>query len=133
MPDIRKLYLVRMGTLRDGTGELDDGVADLLVGVAGLYDGSGNLKDGTGELRSETDGMDTEISHKIDDMLSSITGDGTEIVSFVSEKNTNIESVQFVMQADSIEIEDVSNTKTEDAEKLTFRQKLLHLFGWDGK
>lgn len=119
------------GTLKDGTGKLDDGVADLLVGIENLYDGAGELKDGTGELRDETDGMDTEISDKIDDMLESITGDDTETVSFVSDKNTDVDSVQFVIQTEAIKVKDEEKAaKTTEKEK-TVWEKFLHLFNLD--
>ena len=38
-------------------------------------------------------------------MIESITGGNTEVVSFVSEKNTNVDEVQFVIQTEAIEIE----------------------------
>ncbi|MCI5620960.1 MAG: hypothetical protein MR355_05280 [Lachnospiraceae bacterium] len=74
-------------------------------GIGDLYDGTTELKDGTSEMRFKTDGMDTEISDQIDEMIESITGGNTEVVSFVSEKNTNVDEVQFVIQTEAIEIE----------------------------
>lgn len=117
------------GTLRDGTGELADGVRELLDGIAGLYDGATELKDGTAEMREETDGMDDEISDKIDEMIESITGGDTEIVSFVSEKNTKVEAVQFVLQTEAVKMEEPEPPAAEEAEELTLWQKLLQLFG----
>ncbi len=117
------------GPLKDGTGKLDEGVARLLAGIAGLYDGTGELKDGTAEMRKETDGMDTEISDKIDEMLERITGNGAEVTSFVSEKNTHVDSVQFVIQTEAIEIAESAPEEVEVKEDLTFWQKLLRLFG----
>ena len=119
------------GSLKDGTGKLDDGVADLLVGIENLYDGAGELKGGAGELRDETDGMDTEISDKIDDMLDSITGGDAETVSFVSDKNTDVDSVQFVIQTEAVKVkEKETTTKTTEKEK-TVWEKFLHLFKLD--
>lgn len=117
------------GTLCDGTEELDDGVTELLEGIAELYDGTGELKDGTSAFREETEGMDTEISDQIDNLLEEIIGGGTETVSFVSEKNTNIDSVQFVIQTSSVEIAEESAADPEPAKPLSFWQKLLKLFG----
>ena len=54
-----------------------------------------------------------------------------EPVSFVSEKNTNVESVQFVMQTDAIEVEETDEAAAAQEEKLSFWQKLLRLFGLD--
>lgn len=116
------------GSLKDGTGELDDGVAELLTGIAQLYDGTGELKDGTGTLREETEGMDIEINDKIDELLDSISGGNREIVSFVSEDNTNVNAVQFVIQTESIEIDEPEEEMQTEEEHLNFWQKLLHLF-----
>lgn len=116
------------GTLKDGTGQLDEGVAELLVGISELYDGTGELKEGTGQLRDETDGMDTEISDKIDEMLASFTGEDFEAVSFVSEKNTNIDSVQFVIQTEAVEVEEVEEEEKVEEESKSFIEKLKDLF-----
>ena len=96
------------GTLKDGTGTLDDGVAELLSGIAQLYDGAGELKDGTSAMREETAGMDTEITDKIDELIETVTGGDFEVASFVSDKNTNVQSVQFVIKADGVQTEEVS-------------------------
>lgn len=117
------------GTLKDGTGTLDSGVAELLAGIAQLNYGAGELKDGTSTLREETKGMDTEITDKIDELMETVTGGDFEIISFVSEKNTNVQSVQFVMETDDIQIEEAVTTEPEIQKTLTFWQKFLNLFG----
>lgn len=116
------------GTLRDGTGELDEGVADLLAGIITLNDGAQEMKDGTVEMRDKTDGMDTKITDQIDEMIDNITGGNHETTSFVSEKNTNIQSVQFVIKTDPIEKPEIEQPVVQVEEKLTFWQKLLRLF-----
>ena len=104
-------------------------ITDLLAGIVELYDGTVELTDGTGEMRDETDGMDDKINDKIDEMLESITGDNTEIVSFVSDKNINVESVQFVIQTEAVEVEEAVTVESDATETLSFWQKLLKLFG----
>lgn len=116
------------GTLRDGTGELDEGVADLLAGIITLNDGAQEMKDGTVEMRDRTDGMDTKITDQIDEMIDNITGGDHETTSFVSEKNTNVQSVQFVIKTDPIEKPEIEQPVEQQEEKLTFWQKLLRLF-----
>lgn len=117
------------GTLKDGSGKLDDGVAALLTGVADLYTGTVDLKDGTGKLRSNTNGMDIEIENKINDMLKSVNGDESSIVSFTSEKNSNVDSLQFVIKTDAVKSAEKSDETTAAKTQLTFWQKLLSLFG----
>ena len=73
--------------------------------------------------------MDGEISEKIDEMLEGITGGGAETVSFVSEKNTEVDSVQFIIRTEAIESDDAETAAPEVKEHLTFWQKILRLFG----
>ena len=85
------------------------------------------LNYGTGELNSETSGMDTEIQNKIDEILSSIGGEETETKSFVSEKNTDVDSVQFVIKTSGIEKKETVEKEVE-TETTSFWQKLIQLF-----
>lgn len=116
------------GTLSDGAGALDEGAAELLSGIAQLYDGASELKDGTGTMREETKDMDTEIADQIDELIRSMTGGDFEPASFVSEKNTNVQSVQFVMQAGGVQLEEASGVTREEPKKLSVWQKFLNLF-----
>lgn len=115
-------------TLVEGSRTLDSSVSDLYDGIAELCDGAGKLSDGTGELKGKTSGMDEEIENKIDDILSSIRGSDSETVSFVSEKNTSVRSVQFVIKTDPIEIPETEEAEEPEEEKLSFWRKLLNLF-----
>lgn len=73
--------------------------------------------------------MDTEITDKIDELIKTVTGGDFEITSFVSEKNTNVQSVQFVIKADGIQMEEASKVMEKTPNKLTVWQKFLNLFG----
>lgn len=115
--------------LSSGISSLHNGTTDLYEGVTTLYDGTLELSDGTGEMREQTDGMDTEISDKVDSLLDSVSGGNDEVISFASEQNTSIQSVQFVIQTESIEEAAVSEAVVANEEKLSFGQKLLRLFG----
>lgn len=73
--------------------------------------------------------MNTEVGDEINAITASLTGQEVETVSFVSEQNTNIKSVQFVIQTERIEKAKSSDTTFEEVKQLTFWQKLLRLFG----
>ena len=73
--------------------------------------------------------MNDEVSSEIDAMLSAVSGGETEIESFVSEKNSNVDAVQFVIQTEAITIEKPVPNELVVEESLTFWQKLLRLFG----
>ncbi|MCC8356997.1 MAG: hypothetical protein LJU34_03970 [Oscillospiraceae bacterium] len=116
------------GTLSDGAGQLDSGVAALLEAVRTLYSGTEELKEGTSAMREDTDGMDETIQQQIDDLLASVTGGEVETASFVSEKNTGTEAVQFIITTPAIETAAETAAESETEEELTFWQKLLDLF-----
>ena len=120
---------INMDTLYTNVGTLRNSVGDLNDGVKALFDGATELKEGTEEFVKETDGMETEVSGEIDSMITDATGSDVKVTSFVSEKNTNVDSVQFVIQTEAIKIAEVANTEPVVVEKLNFWQKLLRLFG----
>ena len=120
---------IKMDTLYTNVGTLKTSVGDLNDGVKALFDGTTELKNGTGEFVKETDGIEAEVTDEIDSMINEATGSDVEVTSFVSEKNTNVDSVQFVIQTEAIEIAEVDNTEPVVEEKLNFWQKLLRLFG----
>lgn len=111
-----------------GVNSLKKGTSDLYDGIEELYDGSSELQDGTSEFNEKTSDMDTQVQDQIDEMLASVSGGDKEVVSFASSKNTNIDSVQFVIKTTSIKKteETVIETKTET--KRTFWQKVKDLF-----
>ncbi len=84
--------------------------------------------DGTGEFRTETADMNDQIDEEIDILLETIGGSMENPVSFVSEKNTNVESVQFVIQTKAIEVEEIENVEEATEEELSLWQKFLNLF-----
>lgn len=120
---------INMDTLYTNVGTLKTSVAELNDGVRALFDGTTELKDGTGEFVKETDCIETEVSGEIDSMINEATGSDLDIVSFVSEKNTNVDAVQFVIQTEAIEIAEAVIEEPIIEEKLDFWQKLLRLFG----
>lgn len=115
--------------LKSGTDSLKNGTADLLDGISQLADGTEGLQEGTARMREETSGMDEEINSKIDELLAEMTGGDMELTSFVSDKNVNIEMVQFVIQTEGIQVEKADAAEVAEEEEATFWEKLLNLFG----
>ena len=118
-----------MDTLYSNTGTLRLSVGELNDAVIKLYGGTKDLTNGTSEFVDKTSDMDTQISDEINSMTSSITGSGAETVSFVSDKNTDVDSVQFVIKTAAIEKSETVSSDTVEEAPLTFWQKLLRLFG----
>ncbi len=120
---------LNMDTLYDNTGTLETSVGELNDAVRELYSGTKQLSDGTSEFKDKTSDMDIQISDEIDSITASISGSDSKVVSFVSDKNTNVDSVQFVIKTDSIEVPEVTVEDSAEEETLNFWQKLLRLFG----
>lgn len=114
--------------LKSGSATLYQGSLDLYHGMETLQNGSAELSDGTSKLQEETSDMDTKIETEIDNVLSDLQGTGDSVVSFVSEKNTNVTSVQFVIQTEAIEPATEEEPLVKEEEPLTFSEKLLQLF-----
>ena len=61
--------------------------------------------------------------------MAGITGENMELTSFVSDKNKNIKSVQFVIQTDSIHKAESEEVTEPEPESMNSVEKLLKLFG----
>ena len=118
-----------MDTLYGNTGTLRVSVGELNDAVGKLYGGTETLSDGTSEFAEKTSDMDTRIGDEIDSMTSSITGGDGETVSFVSDKNSNVDSVQFVIKTAAIGKAEATVSDAAEEAPLNFWQKLLRLFG----
>lgn len=145
-----KAYTDGVKSLADGAGQVADGANGLASGATSLSNGADELynsavklssavldlrtglleyKSGTHRLAEETDGMDEQIDEQISDLMDSISGDGSPIVSYVSDRNSNVSSVQFLLKTDAIQIVSTENTVPTSVENLTFWDRLLALFG----
>ncbi len=116
-------------TLKNGCAEALGGAIALYDGSVRLYDGTLELKGGTLELRDKTADIGTTINDKITSTVNDMTGADFEPVSFVSNKNTNIEFVQFVAKTEAIEKADTAAPTVPEEAPLTVWQKFLNLFG----
>ena len=128
-------FITEVGKLSDGTTSYTEGVSKLVAGyqllvngVSSVSAGGDTLKNGTREFRNETANLDTTVSNKIDELIASIKGKAN-IGSFVSDKNTDIKAVQFVMKTEKIEKPVAKVEKKEEVrEKKSFWEKFLDLF-----
>lgn len=111
-----------------GAASLQQGSRSLTDGAARLAGGSSELAEGTGELRGRTSDMDGQLNDKIDDLIDGFTGADYEICSFVSEKNTQVDAVQFVMTTPAIEEAEARRAPAQEAQTLSLWQRLLALF-----
>lgn len=123
--------------LSDGSAQLANGnetlytsTNDFVLGVSTLYNGSVDLADGTGTLKEKTSNMDSEVNDQIDSMLSEVKGGYSATISFVSDQNSNVKSVQFVMKTQPIEKSNIEIKTEKNDEKLNLWEKFIRLFGF---
>ncbi len=124
-----KTLKLNMDALYSNTGTLQVSVGNLNDAVSQLYGGTNDLANGTSEFADKTSDMDTQIENEIDSLTSSISGNNGEAKSFVSDQNTKVDSVQFVIKTTAIEKAETTTTDTVEEKTLNPWQKLLRLFG----
>lgn len=113
----------------DGYNSLYAGIMDTADGISRLQGAATDLAGGTGQLKAKTGTMDQELTSKVDELKSKIPNNDFKPQSFVSNKNTEVKSVQFVIKTDPIEVQNDSVAQVSVKKNLTLWQKLLNLFG----
>ncbi len=116
-----------VGKLNDGVGTLNDATGKLNEGVSGIVGDTG--EESGEEEKDTTESIKDTVKEQVDSIIGSISGGDVVIGSFVSEENTNVEAVQFVIKAEGVNIPAPVDSAPVVEEKLTFWQKLLRLFG----
>ena len=122
-----KEYTSAVNKITNGYSKVYEGALDLVSGTHSLYKGTTELTDGTGEFKGETSDIDSKVDDEVDSMIDNFAGGDFEVESFVSDKNTDVDSVQFVIKTEAIKKEEVK-VEEEKNEELNFWQKLLNLF-----
>ncbi|NLL91109.1 MAG: YhgE/Pip domain-containing protein [Ruminococcaceae bacterium] len=109
-------------------GAFNSGVSSLAGGASELAKGISKLREGTGKLEDATSDMSIQIEEEIDELLDIYTPKDFLQVSFVSEKNLLVDSVQFVIKTEGIKIpEKIVDTDDTQVSK-SFLDKFLDLF-----
>ena len=121
-------YTNAVNSITIGYSPICSGALDLVNGTSELYGGTKTMAEGTGEFSKETSGLQDEVDVQIDSMLEKFTGSDSEVISFVSDKNTNVESVQFVIKTTGVEKTNVKEVESKVEENLNMWQKFLRLF-----
>lgn len=123
-----KDYTDAVDSITTGYQSISSGASELVKGTSQLHSGTKTMVSGTGQFVEETSGLQSNVDNEIDSMLKNFTGSDSEIKSFVSDKNKNVNSVQFVIQADGVKKESIKIEEDKKTEKLNIWQKFLNLF-----
>lgn len=121
-------YTDGIAMLTDAYKEIDSGFNQVAKGTSELDNGIAELYDGTKELADATSDLPDKIQEEIDAMMAEFDKSDFEPVSFVSPKNTNVHSVQFILKTEAIDLEEVETTVVKDEGKEGFWQRLKKLF-----
>ncbi|MGN0308805.1 MAG: hypothetical protein ACI4DN_11385 [Lachnospiraceae bacterium] len=115
-------------SLQEGSRTLTEGMANLYDGSASLQAGTNELKKGTGEFYEETRDIDGKVQDSIDETMKEMLGKDVPVKSFVSEKNTNVESVLFVMKTAPVEAPVQEGEIAPTVQELSWWEKFKALF-----
>ena len=115
--------------LDKGAAELESAMQSLISGADSLKAGAHELSDGTAELDSRSTELTSKLDSEIDSVIYEALGREVETGSFVSEKNTDVRAVQFVIKTEAVKIAETEAAEPEAEPELNFWQKLLRLFG----
>lgn len=118
-------------SLKSGSSMLHDNMGALIQGTADLYTGTEELTDGITEFKDKISNIDEEVQNEIDATLLEVMGDVSETISFVSDKNKNVESVQFVLKTnDMIMNDEAEELVEEESKEVSLWDKFKALFSF---
>ena len=123
--------VVGINDISSGTNNLKGGSSELLSGINEISTGVGALTNGSGQLNDACSDIPNEIDSKVDELTSQYLSSDFEITSFVSEKNTNVESVQFAIRTDAIEVKEEKQEIVEEKVETNIWKLFLNLFKKD--
>lgn len=119
----------------DGVGELatsyqglNSGTKDLANGTSELSDGVSDLHDGTTELQKETSDLPDQLKSEIDILMEEFDYSGFKPTSFVSKENEKVGVIQFVLQTESIELDEEVEVVEEEEAETSLWKRFLGLF-----
>ncbi len=121
-------YTNGVDSLAKSYNELNKGTKELSDGTSELTNGINQLQEGTQELADETSDLSGEFVSEIDEFMEEFDFSDFEPVSFVSNKNKKVNVVQFVLQTESIEIDEPDDELKEEETEKNLWDRFLNLF-----
>ncbi len=121
-------YTEGISQLCKAYGNLDNGISEIVDGTEELANGMEAMKDGATELDAQTTTMPEQLASTIDDLLAAYDTSAFTPVSFLSEKNDKVISVQFVFRTEDIIKPEITSEETDHDLTETFWSRLKALF-----
>ncbi|WP_163583431.1 YhgE/Pip domain-containing protein [Gracilibacillus saliphilus] len=123
-----KEYTNGVDELSNAYQDLHNGIVELEDGTTELEEGASELHDGTTELADSTSDLPDQMQDEIDEMINDYDKSDFDAESFVSDKNENVQTVQFVIKTESITQDEEDDEEEETEEEKSFWDRLLDLF-----
>lgn len=108
--------------------EVDGGLSSSVAGVRQLSNGLASVSAGSTELSNGVQTMPEEMQKQIDEFAAAYDFSGFEPASFVSDKNKNVQLVQFVFTTPAIEEPQHDEDQEETQEESSILDRLIALF-----
>jgi putative membrane protein len=121
-------YFEGLEELSAGYQEISGGLSSLSGGLNDLEAGAEELEEGSSELSRGVSDLPSIIQEEMEKAEGLYDTSDFEPVSFVSEKNTAVASVQFVFRTPPIEVPEEAPLELDEGENLSFWQRFLKLF-----
>ncbi|MGN0302537.1 MAG: hypothetical protein ACI4BI_06685 [Anaerotardibacter sp.] len=116
-----------LDSYQQGVSSLTKGLQELSGSAKTFQSGTEGLAEGTEELFVATQGIPDKVQREIDSALAAFDTSSFEPHSFVSDKNTDVSLVQFVMTTEGISLPEEKVEEVEEPEPSIF-DRLLALF-----
>ena len=122
------ISMVGVKTLSDNYGKFHGGLKDYTNGTGSLAKGASKFTDGMNEFTDGVSQIPSKMQDSIDEMTEQYSSSDFDAVSFTDSHNKNINSVQFVISTDAVELPETKSVSVEE-EDPNFWERLLALFG----
>ncbi|MFZ3577623.1 YhgE/Pip domain-containing protein [Virgibacillus sp. DJP39] len=121
-------YTAGVAQLSSSYNDVHAGIVELSGGTGELEAGVDELDEGTDTLYQSTKDMPEQMKKEVDQMIAEFDKSDFDAESFVSAENEKVNSVQFVIKTESIEIEEPETIEEPVEEEKGFWARLMNLF-----
>lgn len=120
-------YAEGIQTLAENYSAFHKGLREYTGGAASLTDGAGTFSNGMNEFADGVNRIPDKMQDTIDEMMEQYNSSDFDAVSFTDSRNKNMNSVQFVISTDGVDLPE-EETPPVAEEQLSFWDRLLALF-----
>jgi putative membrane protein len=117
-----------INTLADGLNQLYSSSESLNTGMKTFLEGVATYRAGTKTFNAGASQMESQMNDQLDSLLAMLSNDGKVYHSFVSDDNTNVNFVQFVIKTDGISIKAKEPATDPKPDEKNLWEKFLDLF-----